>query len=74
MLWHGTLPLLLGGLIIPAMGLMFYGLFKVHRDAARGMPMGLRSDMILVGFVLLALFASGIFLTVLLVTIAKPGG
>ena len=73
MLSLGTLPFLLGVLVLLVICLMVYGVLRIREDIAKVTLVSVRSDMMMLGFVLLALLASGVFLTVLLVTFVESG-
>jgi len=68
--WERMLPLLLGFLVILLVGLLTYGLIGLRKDVANNAQMR-RHDHIVVGLAVLAVFAAGVFLAVLLVTFVR---
>ncbi len=65
-----TLPLLLSILVVLLIGLVTWGFFRSRKQMAGNALIGARDDMLL-GLLVLAAFASGVFSTIILLTFVR---
>ncbi len=65
-----TLPFLLGILVVLLIGLLVWGMFRYRKQKAGSIQIGSRDDMLL-GLLVLAVFTSGVFVAIVLLTLVR---